>query len=302
MLPAGDLYRFTLDWLCSGKAAQLYKDYVFDIRPASDDRPYYTGYLKPEKLPSFLPRLNAVAEEWGYIMLIGTLLQSVLCGLLIILLPLGGCWREIFKGQKGTSGVILYYACLGLGYMLVEIFLIQKFVYFLADPIISTSCVITTMLVASGLGSLAAGKFKLQPTLLVRLAVLIIGLCILGYIFIVPGILHSWLGLPLLFKIFLSILFIFPLAFFLGFPFPLGLSNLTISKPHLLPWAWGMNGALSVTGSVLARLFSIQYGFMFVLLLAIGLYALAGLTFKANTHQAGKKKSGEAAIENLTTR
>jgi hypothetical protein len=290
ILPAGDLYHFVLRWLCSGKEDQLYKDYIFDIRPARDDRPYYTGYLKPEKLTAFLPKINSISEEWGYIMLLCTLIQSLFFGLLIILLPMFSCWRELFKGRKGTGGVILYYACLGLGYMLIEIFLIQKFVYFLADPIISVSSVITTMLVASGLGSVTAGhltgsRYKINHKLLIRIAAGVIALCIMVYIFLIPSWLQLGLGLPFLAKIGLTILFIFPIAFFLGMPFPLGLSNLTNSRPSLLPWAWGMNGALSVTGSVIARLFSIANGFTFVLIFAVILYGLAALVFAANTRK-----------------
>jgi hypothetical protein len=277
-----DLYHISLDLLFQGREGELAAGYPFNIRPVNDDRPYYTAYVKPETLPYLLSNMKDFSEEWGYILLIATFVVSLVFGALIILVPIIGRRRELFHKRPGTKRVIIYFACLGIGYMLVEIFLIQRLTYFLVDPIFSTSVIITSMLVMSGVGSLVSGGLKLPPRRAVGLAVIGIAASMLFYIFGLSPALNALLGLALPAKILLTILFVAPAAFCLGIPFPTGLSTLSEHRPGLVPWAWGVNGALSVTGSVLARLASVQFGFAFVLALTIALYVLAWLTFSGN--------------------
>ena len=282
LLDMGRLYRGCAQALLNGRSAALFARYILDIRPATDNRPYFTAYLKPRTLPLFLSQLDQVSNEWGYILLWGTLIQSVLFGLVIVALPLVLRWRELFSGRAGTLGVILYYSCLGSAYMLVEMVLIQKLVLFLAAPIYSVSIVITSMLVLSGLGSRYSSRFAADRRRGIRLAVAVIVASLAFYAFLVDPILRACLPAPLALKAVLAVILMAPAAFFMGFPFPSGLSALSSSRPRLLPWAWGMNGALSVTGAVLARLLSISFGFAAVLLVAAGTYVLAGIAFRAN--------------------
>lgn len=283
-----EFYHNLLFWMFEDKEKELYDKFVFNIRPATDNRPYYTAYLKPEKLGIFMDQLGDVSEEWGYLLMLGTLLQSILFGIVIILIPLIGRWKDLFSGEKGIGGIIVYYACLGLGYMMVEIFLIQRLVYFLADPIFSVSIVITSMLIISALGSLFASRFK-DKTKTVRYAVGGIAVSIILYIFVLSPVINTFIGLPLIVKSMIAIILIAPSAFFLGMPFPSGLSSLEKDKGRLLPWALGMNGALSVTGSVFAKLSSISFGFTFVLITAGVLYLIAGLVFPANLKNPAAK-------------
>jgi spermidine synthase len=281
-LDPDDLYHFVMFWLVQNRGEELFEKYVFDIRPATDDRPYYTAYLRPETMSMFFDELGEISEEWGYLLLLGTLIQSVFFGFLIIVIPITGRWREFFRGRRGTMGVIVYFSCLGLAYMLIEIFLIQKLVFFLGDPIFSVSIVITSMLILSGLGSLFSQRFRENRAFGVRLAAGGIVASIVFYIFGLSPCLRLFLGLPFILKVILSIIFIAPASFFMGVPFPSGLSALSSNRQRLLPWAWGMNGALSVSGSVIARLISISTGFIWVLCLAGALYLFAALVFKAN--------------------
>ena len=277
-----DLYHHSLLQLLSGKENELYRDYVFNIRPAKDSRPYYTAYLKPEKIGQFLDQLGEVPEEWGYLLLVATLLVSILAAVFIILIPLIFRWKELFRGRRGTLGIIVYYACLGMGYMLIEIYLIQRLVYFLSNPIYSVSIVITSMLVLSGLGSLFARKYQDKKGRIVRFAVLAISFTLIFYIFGLSPLIDGLIGLPLIAKFFLAVIFIAPAAFFMGIPFPTGLAALESSRTRLLPWALGMNGGLSVTGSVAAKLISVSYGFAACLGLALVLYIIVALTYRTN--------------------
>jgi hypothetical protein len=286
------LYQGCTQWLLAGRSDELFRQYLFDVRPARDNRPYFTAYLKPETLPFFVTRLKDISDEWGYILLWGTLAQSVLFGLLIIALPLVLRGRELFAGGGGAAGVIAYYSCLGLGYMLVEIVLIQKFVLFLAAPIYAVSIVITSMLILSGVGSRFSARYAADRAGGVRRAVMIIVPALACYAFLLDPVLRLLLPLPLLVKFVAAILIMAPAAFFMGFPFPNGLAALSEARPQLLPWAWGMNGALSVTGAVLTKLVSISYGFPIVLLVAAGIYVLAALVFRANEAKAAPRRNG----------
>ncbi|HVP18288.1 MAG TPA: hypothetical protein VMU36_04775 [Spirochaetia bacterium] len=285
-LRPGDFYRLSLQTFAAFQQDELFSRYFFDIRPATDDRPYYAGYIKPRTIPLLVNRLGEISEEWGYLLLIGTLLQSVVFGLIIIALPLVFRRRELFAGRGGTFSVILYYACLGLGYMMVEIFLIQRFVDFLADPVYANAIIITALLVSSGLGSLLSARAKLPRATLVRYASTAVAVLVLASLLGLPAVLRALLGLPLALKALVAVLVVAPLGFCMGVPFPSGLSALSESRREILPWAWGVNGALSVTGSVLTRVISVSAGFSAVLLCVAGLYVAAGLLYRANERSA----------------
>ncbi len=281
-LRPNDLYRDSLLWLLAGRQKDLYDGYVFDIQPATDDKPYYSGYLKPASLPAFAAKAGEIPEEWGYILLLGTFAQALLFGLLVIVLPIGARFRELFSRRRGTLGVILYYACLGLGYMMAEIYLIQRFVFYLGDPVYANSLVITILLISSGLGSLVVGRAKYPARFLVAAACVgIAGVAVLFH-FALPAVLGATLGLPLAARVLVSAVFVAPLGFLLGMPFPTGLSSLARSREGIIPWAWGVNSALSVSGSVLTRLLSTSLGFTTVLAGMALLYLAAGLLFPAN--------------------
>ena len=280
-LKPGDLYRDSLRWLFAGRQNELYDGYVFDIRPATDDKPYYSGYLKPSKLPSFAAHAGEIPEEWGYLLLLATFVQSLIFAAIVAFLPVGARFGELFKARRGTFGIILYYACLGLGYMMAEIFLIQKFVFYLADPVYANSLVITILLVASGFGSLAAGRAANPRVLVAAASVGILALAVLFH-FGLSSLLGATLGLPLAVRAGISVLVIAPLGFLIGIPFPSGLSLLSSSREGIVPWAWGVNGALSVTGSVLTRILSTSVGFSAVLAVMAALYLAAGALFPLN--------------------
>ncbi len=281
-LRPADLYRNSMLWLFEGRQKALYDGYVFDIGPATDDKPYYSGYLKPASLPRFAARVGEIPEEWGYILLLATFAQSLLFAVLVALVPVGARFRELFKARRGTLGIILYYACLGLGYMMAEIYLIQKFVFYLADPVYANSIVITILLISSGVGSLAVGSR--QRTSRVLVAGACVGILVLAafFHFGLPALLGSTLGLPLAVRAVISVFVIAPIGFFMGVPFPSGLAQLSRSREGIVPWAWGVNGALSVSGSVLTRIVSTSMGFTTVLAVMAGLYLAAGALFPVN--------------------
>jgi SAM-dependent methyltransferase len=280
-----DMYRGAILQFLEGNRKEVEDAYVFDIRPIRDARPYYSGFLKLSLLPIYLDQMEDISEEWGYLLLLGMLIQACIFGFIVILIPVAGRWKALFRRRRGTIGVILYYAGLGLGYMLIEIFLIQRLGVFLSNPTYSTSIVITTMLIFSALGNLASTRFKH----LRRWAVLISCIAVAGgfvfYIWGLDGFLEGFHSATLALRILAAALIIAPPAFFMGVPYPNGLDSLQENKPHLLPWAWGMNGGLSLAGGALARILAVSSGFPVLLAVGIGIYLLVGFLFPVNLDQ-----------------
>jgi SAM-dependent methyltransferase len=277
-----DMYRAAIPAFFAGKAELIENQYIFDIRPIRDERPYYSGFLKLRNIPMYLDQMEDISEEWGYLLILGMLVQACIFGFIVIIIPVAGYRRSLFQNPGATAGVIFYYAGLGLGYMLIEIYLIQRLGVFLSNPTYSSSIVITVMLIFSALGNLASGPVKRFRSFVVPLACLVIAGGLLFYILGLDGFLATYRSASLFTRIRVSVIIIAPVAFFMGIPYPNGLDTLQQSRPHLLPWAWGMNGGLSVAGSALARVLSVSGGFPVLLAAGMGVYVLVGLLYPAN--------------------
>jgi hypothetical protein len=143
--------------------------------------------------------------------------------------------------------------------------------------------VLAGFLVFAGIGSgVAPGlEQRLAGTRSGALGVAIGAIVVLAivYILALPALFARLIALPDLAKIALSLVLIAPLAFFMGMPFPLALARLRTSAPHLVPWAWAINGCASVLAAILATLLAMTFGTRVVVLTAATLYLLAGFTF-----------------------
>ncbi len=166
--------------------------------------------------------------------------------------------------------------------MMAEIFLIQRFVFYLTDPVYTNSIIITILLISSGAGSLLAEKLTAYRRAAMYLVAAGITACVAFYLTGLSPVLRVTLGRPLIEKALLTCALVAPFGVLLGMPFPTGLSALSENRRSILPWAWGANGALSVTGSVLTRLISTSAGFPAVLIVVAGLYCVAGVVFSSN--------------------
>jgi SAM-dependent methyltransferase len=252
--------------------------YKFDIRPASDDQPYFFRFFKWRTLPELLalPAGGGLGQlEWGYLVLVATLVQAVLAGLVLIVLPLLLGRRRRLPAARGRRGwVLLYFAALGLGFLFLEIAFIQKFVLFLSNPLSAVAVVLAAFLVFAGLGSGWAPRWGRWG---ITVAVTGIGTLALAYLWLLPQVMTWGLAWSAPVKIVVAVGLIAPLAFCMGMPFPLGLARLAAVAPGLLPWAWAINGCASVISAVLATLLAVEIGFSGVVILAVELYVLAAL-------------------------
>ncbi len=255
---------------------QFFKDYKFNIRPATDNRPYFFHFLKWRTLPEILSlkgRGGLPLLEQGYLILVVTLVQAVLVSLALILLPL---WLAKNKAEEESGGhwhVLVYFFTIGAAFMLIEIAFIQKFILFLGHPLYAVAVVLSAFLVFGGLGSAISGRWS-APISWPVAGIVIISL---AYLIILPQLFHWLIPIHHISKILISIAVVAPLAFLMGMPFPLGLSRVASHSTALIPWAWGINGCASVLSAVFATLLAIHAGFIAVVLLAVALYMLAAL-------------------------
>jgi hypothetical protein len=271
-----------------GDAPEHFLDnYKFNLRPASDDQPYFFHFFKWQTLPEVLQlreRGGASLTDAGYLVLVATLLQAVIASLLLILLPIWVYRRRSDPAEQGVrrSMVIGYFFLLGLAFLFIEIAFIQKLLLFLHHPLYAIAVVLSSFLVFSGLGSAWLGR--VPPGGHSRLLVQsITGIVVLGMVYLLSlGPLLSHLAwLPDAMRILVSVVLIAPLAFCMGMPFPLGLERLADYAPGLIPWAWAINGCASVISAVLATLLAMHFGFPTVIAVALVLYALTLWVFPA---------------------
>lgn len=264
-----------------GPAASAFMErYKFDIAPATDDRPYFSHFFRWrafEEIMGLRARGGAGLVEWGYLVLVGTVVQAAIAGAVLILLPLAR--ERPVRRRRGRKRTGAYFFLLGLAFMFLEIALIQKFILFLGHPVYAVAVVLTGLLLFAGAGS--AFSPRLDRWTARRpggaIEVVIAGIVSLGllYLVLLPVVFGSGIVLPDAARIPIALALLAPLAFLLGIPLPLGLARTASQMPEFIPWAWGLNGFASVLGAALATLLAIELGFTAVILLALVLYVLA---------------------------
>jgi hypothetical protein len=210
----------------------------------------------------------------GLIILGGLLAQVGLLVLAFVFAPLWLFRRDGIKVPRWGSAV-LYFTCLGLGFMFVEIGLMQRFVLFLAHPAYAIPVVLATLLVSSGAGSLLATRLPLTAEQKLRYGLTAIAAVLVVLLAALRPLFDACLGLPFAVRVIIAVSILIPLGIVLGMPFPLGIGKVGLRHPHVVPWAWGINGGTSVLGSILAIVIAMGTGFSWVLIGAAGLYLLA---------------------------
>jgi spermidine synthase len=260
--------------------------YKFDLAPATDDRPYFFKFFKWEALPEILAlrgQGGLPLLESGYLILVVTLIQAALVSVVLILLPLWFYRRRALheQGELSRSKVLVFFFAIGLAFLFLEIAFIQKFILFLSHPLYAAAVVLTAFLLFAGLGSAWSRRLRVCKggQAAVLRAVLMIALLGVVYLLLLDSVFASLMSLPDLAKVPIAIILIAPLAFCMGMPFPLALTELGIAAPSLIPWAWAVNGCASVLSAVLASLLAIHFGFSMVVVLALLLYGVAAVAF-----------------------
>jgi predicted membrane-bound spermidine synthase len=276
VVPSTNMARLAWHHLMHGGWDDIAERYVFDTRPLTNGRPYFAAYVKPGDLPRVIDRLELLQDEWGYLLLWATLAIACATALFLVLIPLIFGWRSIFSHNPGKFRTIIYFACLGAGYIMVEVGLISYFMLALSNATVSASVLITGMLVFSGLGALASEKFLGNARTVMPGVFVAIGVLLIGYGLFLDRALDLIGTLPYGMRLFCCFVLIFPPAFLMGFPMPIAMTSLArLGKDHMFLWAWGINGCFSVVGAAIVPIVATSLGLSAVLMIAGAAYLVA---------------------------
>jgi len=255
-----------------------------NLSPATDDKPFFNHFKRfaSFKLPENLPKelrsmLRALhADQYGLdpdMVLLVILVEAAVLSTVFILLPLYVFSRSGLR-TRNKSKFLIYFFSLGLGFILIEIDLIQKFTLFIGYPAHSVTAVLFSILVSAGIGSYLSSRFVTNLPKSLTLIVLGINALVGLQLIFTPLLFDIFLGQPLILRILISMALITPLGVLLGMPFPLGIGLVNRVAPKLIPWVWGINGYATVIGSVLCVILALLLGFKAVLILACVIYLL----------------------------
>ena len=286
-LPSSPAKNPFAELIASNNPHQFAQSYSYNVAPVSDNAPFFFFTLKPGQI--FEEGLQRQGIDWkvnlGVLVLILVLVISLAAVLAFLILPLAlqGGWQSPLP--------LLYFVAVGLGYVLVEIAFIQRFVLFLGHPTYALTVVIFLLMLSSGAGSLFSRRW-LPRTGLAWMPITLVIAALLVDVFFLPNWLEAWVGLGLYSRMAVSGLLLAPLGFVMGMPFPTGLRALAVgpvvdvpsgatSEDNAVEWAWAMNAAASVLGSVLAMVIAIQFGLTVTLASGATAYLLALLLLPA---------------------
>lgn len=252
-------------------------DYPLDISVPTDDRPFFFNFTPYHLLGQTElagnPAYRSSAE--GNYALLAVLGVATLLALIFIIMPLALRRGESLSLDQNWP-FLLYYAGIGVGFMLIMVPAIQRLAIYLGSPTYSLAVVLFTILLSSGIGSrttdnVADGQVRYRVRNVILALIAVIALQMLLVPLLVPAT-QSW---PFALRVALVVAIVFPAGFFMGQPFPLGTGWIGRRRPSVIPWLWAINGVASVIGSVLASVIGLAYGFRIVSLVGMVCYGFA---------------------------
>jgi hypothetical protein len=264
--------------LHSADPAAYQSRYPFDISPVSDNRPFFFYSVQPRDVWNFVLHASRRTADYKINRAVPLLFEllgvSLLATLIILALPLMVLGTRLPR-EKPVLGFLLYFLAIGAGYILIEVALIQKFVLFLGHPTYALTVVIFSLLVSSGVGSIASRRVIGSSAARWRVSLAGIAVLIALLAVDVSLLLPKAITLPLVWKAAMTVVLIFPAGFLMGMPFPTGLARLDQWQSASVRWAWSLNAAASVLGSVAALVLAIYFGLVQTLLIGGVLYLTA---------------------------
>jgi predicted membrane-bound spermidine synthase len=276
------------DLLHSPNPAEYWRNYMYDISPVTDNRPFFFYTVQPRDLWNFLASASRATADYkinrAVPLLFGLMAISIVATSLILLAPPLVLGTRLPR-QPGIRWFLTYFLFIGAGYILIEVGLIQKFVLFLGHPTYALTVVIFSMLISSGLGSAASRRVlgKDEGRLIKALGCVALLGALLALV--MSPLLAALVGLSLPVKAAIAVLLIAPLGFVMGMPFPTALDRLEAWHAPSVRWAWSLNAASSVLGSVAALVCSIYFGLIQTLIVG-GLFYIAALVVIARVRVA----------------
>ncbi len=284
-LPGAHIPNEFTSLLTAADPARFEHDYRYNITPVSDNRPFFFYTVQPRDIAAFLSGSSRNSADYkinvAVPLLFESLLVSIVAVAVILLLPPVLLGTRLPR-EKSVLLFLLYFLFIGAGYILIEVALIQKFVLFLGHPTYALTVVIFSMLLSSGLGSYFSRNLIAQRDGRLLTALLAVAALVALLAASVTVIVEGGVGLPLAVKIAITVVLIFPAGFVMGMPFPTGLERLEAWHSPSTRWAWSLNAASSVLGSVGALVCAIYLGLVQTLLVGGALYLCALLILSAD--------------------
>jgi len=271
------------DLIASNNPYGFARSYAYNVTPVTDNAPFFFFTLKPAQILGEKGLREGI--DWkvnlGVLVLLLVLVISLVAVLAFLVLPLA--LRK--RNARQSPLPLLYFVAVGLGYILVEIAFIQRFVLFLGHPTYALTVVIFLLMLSSGAGSLFS-RVWLPRTDLCWIPLMLVIVTLLADIMFLPSRLASLVGMDFGYRLLVSGILLIPLGFVMGMPFPTGLRALAAlpapefpagqgASDNSVEWAWAMNAAASVLGSVLAMVIAIQFGLTVTLACGAAAYMLA---------------------------
>jgi spermidine synthase len=269
------------DLIASNDPVRFANHYAYNVAPVNDNAPFFFFTLKPNQILGAQGLRHGI--DWkvnlGVLILLLVLAISLVAVFLFLILPLA------VQGNRQSPLPLLYFVAVGLGYILVEIAFIQRFVLFLGHPTYALTVVIFLLMLSSGAGSLVSRRW-LPRTGMAWVPLVMVAAGLLADVFFLPHVLAALVGVPWSLRLVISGALLAPLGFVMGMPFPAGLRALAANSSNALhrktmdatsavEWAWAMNAGASVLGSVLAMVIAIQFGLTATLGCGLVAYLLA---------------------------
>lgn len=282
-------------------AAQFVSELSFDARPPTDDRPFFFFRRRPSDLPKAFMNLFFEDEKnpnIGFAFILAVLTLTCVLTLVFVLAPMLLLRGRALRGGRVQLRVLGYFLCLGLAFILVEVGFMQKFVLFLGHPIYALAVVLATLLLASGLGSALSsfGARRWGVQAFVRRTIAVLALILLVYAVGLQPFFHALIGIPFVARVAIAVILVFIPGLLMGTLLPSGVRTANAVSEDVVAWAWGLNGATSVVGSVLAVLLSMNGGFTVALGVGIAVYLL-GMLILPKVEQAAPAQAAGAAAQ-----
>jgi SAM-dependent methyltransferase len=283
--PGDDLSAVLMELLAAPKLSAFYAAHRERFSPATDDRPFFNQNLRWSSLRPhdfgniFVAGQGSLNTKYGAlpvaeVLLIVLLFQTSLLAFALIMLPLAHRMRHGLQISRPWR-LLVYFGGLGLGFIMIEIVCIQRFILFLGEPVYTFAVVLAGLLGFAGIGSWIVGRLDANSRLSLAWIIPSILVILLLTAITSPWIFSSALGLPLPWRIVIVFAMLCPLGTLLGMPFPVGLRIVANEAPAFVPWAWGVNGFLTVVGSVGASILGMMFGFTIVLAVSGACYLSA---------------------------
>jgi hypothetical protein len=277
VLPKDDYFTLAVE-LVGEEPEALYDGYEFAIAPPTDDHPFFGHFFKWDQASAVLDSLGRSWQPFGgagYFVLMLLLAVVAIAAVALIVTPLvvarlrrGGEERLPVGLRSWTAA---YFGFLGVGFLFVEIPIVQRYILLVGRPTTSLALVLFVLLLGSGLGALSSRRLPWRPmAVALTIAVLILP-------WLLTGFTEVALSAPLWLRMAAGGAVLFPLGFAMGTMFPKGLARLEASAPQLVPWAWGVNGVMSVISAVASALLALTFGFTAVILLGAACYGACAL-------------------------